>query len=71
MSSWHSPSNLWFGSQSSPADAESQGERLPSSQDVQGTQHYSLRLDLRGKGSLTLGGFADAAAAKRPLSVAM
>lgn len=54
------------------ADAESQGKRFPANRMIKDAHIVpQTTLDLQGKGFLRLGSFADAATAKRSLSVPM
>lgn len=72
--SGESPSNSQFSPELSlaHADAESQGKRFPANRMIKDAHSVpQTTLDLQGKGSLRLGSFADAATAKRSLSVLM
>lgn len=66
------PSNSQFSPELSlaNADVESQGKKFPADRMIKDAHSVpQTTLDLQGKDSLRLGSFADAAAAKRPLSV--
>ena len=66
------PSNSQFSPELSlaNADAECQGKRFPANRMIEDAHSVpQTTLDLQRKGALRLGSLADAAAAKRPLSV--